>query len=370
VAQAFDNRKFGALFGLFRKASRETAVQEVPSVRRISLRQRHKLVGVWYAVPGLFLLVLFRFWPLFFGLFISLFRWGFVRGEYLGFGNYVTMFTEDFLRSGAGHGLEVGQFLQSLLVTIYYTLGTIPVSITVAFVIAYLLFFRFRERGRSALRTIFFLPYITSQVAAMMVFKWLFHPQVGLVNAGLGALGFPAQSWFIDAQPIAAKILSAVGGAWPQAVPTAFGGPSLALIVIIAFWIWHTVGFNVVIFLAGFSGISTTLIDAARVDGAGTWARIRYIVLPLLSPMIFFLSVVSVIMSFESFNAFYVFSDGQGSPLGTTMSLPLYIFRNFYDYGRAGYASAMSVVLFLILLALTLIQRRVAEQRVHYELDR
>lgn len=333
------------------------------------MRTRHAIVGVSFALPGLLLLVLFRFWPLAFGLYISLFRWGFVRGPFLGLDNYVTMFTEDFLRAGPGGGLEVGEFLRSVLVTTYYTLGTIPVSLTIAFVLAYLLFYRFRERGRDPLRTVFFLPYITSQVAAMMVFKWLFHPQVGLANAGLTALGLPAQAWATDPEPVVSKLLGAVGASWPQAVPLDFAGPSLALVIIIIFSIWHTVGFNIVIFLAGFSGISPTLLDAARVDGAGTWARIRYVILPLLSPMIFFLTVVSVIMSFESFNAFYVFSDGQGSPLGTTMSLPLYIFRNFYVYGRAGYASAVSVVLFLILLVLTLLQRRIAERRVHYELD-
>ncbi|MFP4112948.1 MAG: carbohydrate ABC transporter permease [Spirochaetota bacterium] len=357
-----------------------TVIEEVPQpVRKskdvasqVSLagarrRRRHALEGLAYALPGMLLLALFRFWPMVFGTYISFFKWGFVQERFVGLQNYASILTEDLIYNDPMFGLQVGGFGQSLLVTVYYTIGTIPIAIAAAFLIAYSLFYHFRSAGRSFLRTIFFLPYITSQVASMMVFKWIFHPQVGIANALLSGTPIGAQEWLSDPEPIVSKLLSVLGGAWPDGVPTELGGPSLALLIIMVFSIWHSIGFNTVVFLAGFSGMPKELMDAARIDGAGGWARIRYVVIPLLSPTIFFLSVVSVIASFESFSAFYVFSSGEGTPLGTTMALPLYIFRNFYVYGRAGYASALSVVLFVILLALTLLQRRIAERRVHYE---
>jgi multiple sugar transport system permease protein len=102
-------------------------------------------------------------------------------------------------------------------------------------------------------------------------------------------------------------------------------------------------------------------------DGARTPTLIRHVTLPMLSPMLFLLLIISVIGAFESFNAFYVFSGGEGGPLGTTMSLPLYIFRSFYVYGQVGYASALSICLFVVVLALTWIQYRFGEKRVHYQ---
>ncbi|MFW5686068.1 MAG: carbohydrate ABC transporter permease [Spirochaetota bacterium] len=334
---------------------------------RARRRVRHAFEGAAYALPGMLLLAVFRFWPMIFGTWISFFKWGFVRERFVGLQHYATILTDDLIYTDPMFGLQVGDFGQSVLVTLYYAVGTIPIAIAAAFLIAYSLFYHFRNSGRAALRTVFFLPYITSQVASMMVFKWIFHPQVGIANAVLSGTPIGAQEWLSDAQPLAAKIMEAFGGVWPAGLPTAFGGPSLALLIIMIFAVWHTVGFNTVVFLAGFSAMPAELMDAARIDGAGGWARIRYVVIPLLSPTIFFLSVVSVIASFESFSAFYVFSNGEGTPLGTTMALPLYIFRNFYVYGRAGYASALSVVLFIILLSLTLLQRRIAERRVHYE---
>ena len=128
----------------------------------------------------------------------------------------------------------------------------------------------------------------------------------------------------------------------------------------------HSIGFNIIIFLAGMGNVSPELYEAAKIDGAGTLRIMRNVTWPLLSPMVFLLSIISVIGSFESFNAFYVISGGEGGPLGTTMSLPLYIFRTFYVYGQVGYASAISMFLFVIILALTWIQYKYGEKRVHY----
>ncbi|MBN2508952.1 MAG: sugar ABC transporter permease [Spirochaetales bacterium] len=334
-------------------------------------RKRIQLLkGLAYASPGMLLLCIFRIWPMFFGAYISFFKWGFFKERFVGFKNYIDIFTSDLLYADPQLGTQLGGFGKSLLVTLNYTAGTVPTSILLSFIIAYILFYRYRGRGRSILRTIFFLPYITSQVASMMVFKWIFHPQVGIVNSILATTPIGRQQWFSDPEPVLVKLLELLRVSWPEGVPLELAGPSFALVIIMMFSVWHSVGFNTVIFLAGFSNLSKEIIDASKIDGAGGWKRIRYVILPLLSPTIFFLSIISLITSFESFNAFYVFSNGEGSPLGTTMALPLYIFKNFYVYGRTGYASALAVVLFLIIFGFTLIQRHVAEKQVHYEQEK
>ncbi|WP_273128690.1 carbohydrate ABC transporter permease [Bacillus weihaiensis] len=331
------------------------------------LRKSEWKIALIYALPALLLLLLFRFWPLLFGVYISFWKWSFVPEEFLGFGNYVRMFTKDFVYYDPLFGWQIGDLAQSILVTIYYAVGTIPIALVLSFFIAYFLFNYFKKVGQGVFRTIFFLPYITSQVAAILVFKWIFHPNVGVANAALEKVGIPAQAWLTDPEPIFSKILTMVGLNWPESLPIELGGPSLALLIIMLFAIWSSIGFNVLIMLAGLSNIPKNLYEAAKVDGANVYHLMRYITFPLLSPTLFLLLIVSVMGAFESFNAFYVFSGGEGGPLGSTMSLPLYIFRNFYVYKQVGYASALSVLLFLILFLLTWLQRKVLEKRVHYE---
>jgi ABC-type sugar transport system permease subunit len=331
------------------------------------LRKQEWRVALIYALPALLLLLLFRFWPLFFGVYISFWKWSFVSERFLGLENYIRMFTKDFVYFDPLFGWQIGDLAQSLLVTIYYAVGTIPISLILSFLIAYFLFNYFKKVGQGVFRTIFFLPYITSQVAAILVFKWIFHPNVGVANATLGKMGIPAQAWLTDPEPIFSKLLTVVGLAWPASIPIELAGPSLALFIIMLFAIWSSIGFNILIMLAGLSNVPNELYEAAKIDGANVFHLMRYITFPLLSPTLFLLLIVSVVGSFESFNAFYVFSGGEGGPLGSTMSLPLYIFRNFYVYRQVGYASALSVLLFVILFLLTWIQRRILEKRVHHD---
>jgi ABC-type sugar transport system permease subunit len=328
-------------------------------------KRKEIIVGLSYALPALLLLLGFRFWPLGFGLWMSLWKWGFVPERFIGIENYIRIFTEEIVVNDPQMGFQLGSIGHSLLVTVYYALGTIPVSLCLSFFIAYFLFQN--VKGKAILRTIFFLPFITSQVAAAIVFKWIFHPNVGIANAALGSVGLPKQSWLIDPDPILEKLVVQFGGTWPAWLPSQFGGPTLALLVIMLFTVWADVGFKIIIFMAGLSNIPKDLYEAARIDGARTLGVIRYVTLPLITPMLFLLMIVSVISSFESFNAFYVFSGGEGGPLGSTMSLPLYIFRKFYVDGQVGYAAAVSMFLFCILLVFTWLQYRFGEKRVHYQ---
>lgn len=321
-------------------------------------------IGAAYALPALLLLVIFRVWPLIFGAWISLWKWGFVPEKFIGLDNFVKIFTEGLIYKDMLLGWQFGPIGNSLMVTIYYAIGTIPVSIGLSFLLAFFLFQKIK--GKGILRTIFFIPYITSQVAAGLVFKWIFHTNVGVANAGLEKIGLEPQAWLSNPDPVFMQIVQMFGGTWPAYIPTALAGPSLALIVIMLFTIWSSIGFNILIFLAGMGNVSPELYEAAKIDGAGTLRIMRNVTWPLLSPMVFLLSIISVIASFESFNAFYVISGGEGGPLSTTMSLPLYIFRTFYVYGQVGYASAISIFLFVIIVALTWIQYKYGEKRVHY----
>jgi ABC-type sugar transport system permease subunit len=141
-------------------------------------------------------------------------------------------------------------------------------------------------------------------------------------------------------------------------------GPSLAMAVIILYNIWVFVGYDTVIFLAGLGNIPGTLYEAARIDGAGRWALFRHITLPLLSPTTFFLSVISIIGTFKAFNHIWILRDP--AALGTTDTSSIYFFEVFFRGSRFGYATAMAMVLFAVILALTAVQNRIAARRVFY----
>ncbi|NBD22976.1 carbohydrate ABC transporter permease [Paenibacillus glycinis] len=347
--------------------TKETSLPRKPifaKKRASKFARKQAWTGFAYAAPALLLLLVFRFWPMAFGAWISLWKWGFVPDKFIGFGNFAKIFEEGLLYKDALLGWQFGPIANSLMVTVYYAIGTIPISIFLSFLLAYFLFQKIK--GKGILRTVFFIPYITSQVAAGLVFKWIFHTNVGVANAALKSVGLQPQDWLSDPDPLFVHVAAAFGGTWPSSIPTALAGPSYALIVIMLFTIWSSIGFNIVIFLAGMGSVSPELYEAARIDGAGTARIMRHVTWPLLSPMVFLLSIISVIGSFESFNAFYIISGGEGGPLGTTMSLPLYIFRTFYVYGQVGYASAISMFLFAIILLLTWVQYKYGEKRVHY----
>lgn len=349
-----------------RQKAMSIVTSKVARPRGVSKLKRKEAQLAWlYIFPGLALLLLFNYWPLLYGAWISLWDWGYIAEEFLGLGNYVRIFTEEIFYHDEFFGWQFGEIGHSIIVTIYYAIGTIPITLALSFIIAYVLYLN--VPGKGILRTIFFLPFITSQVAAAIVFKWIFNQDIGVANATLTGMGLQAQKWLTDPVPLFEKWIVALGGEWPEWIPTALAGPSLALLLIMLFTIWGGLGFNIVIFMAGLANVPKELYEAARIDGARTVHTMRHVTLPLVSPMSFLLMIMAVIGSFESFNAFYVFSGGEGGPLGSTMSFPLYIFREFYVHGRTGYASAASMFLFAILLLLTWGQYRLGEKRVHYQ---
>jgi ABC-type sugar transport system permease subunit len=247
-------------------------------------------------------------------------------------------------------------FRRSFLVTVYYALGTVPLTLIISFLVAYAL--HRIALGRGLFRTLYFLPYVTSATAAAMVWRALLNPQGGVANALLERLGVPAQQWLLEPRGLL-HILSS--GAVPADV-----GPSLALCCIVLFDIWHGCGFAIVLFLAGLSSLPREYLEAARVDGAGVLRTLRHVVLPLLSPTILFLTTVGLIKSFQAFNSFFALTQG-GRALGTTENLIMHIYANFYEYGYWGYGAAAATLLSIAILLLTALQWRIANSVVHYD---
>lgn len=304
-----------------------------------------------FILPAFLLIAAFHILPVFYDIYISLQSGAINNWKFVGLANYIHAFAD----SG---------FWNSLAITIWYVILTLPITLALGLGMAYLL--SQRVRGRGVYRTIYFLPYVISTVASSIVWAWVFDPSSGLANRILQTFGLPPLRWLIEPTgvlQIVADSVHAVLPSWAQ-------GPSLALVAVAIFTIWQAMGYDTVIFLAGLTNIPGELYDAARIDGANGLQLFRYITLPLLAPTTFFVVVISVIASFQAFNQVYAMNAAAaqtlGGPLGSTSTLTVYLFDQLYTYANYGYASAIAVLLSLLVLVLTLVNFRVLGTRVQY----
>lgn len=251
----------------------------------------------------------------------------------------------------------------ALLRTALYSLGTVPAQLAIGMLLAYLMFYEVTT-GKSIFRLIYFMPYITPQVATATVFTVIFslRPE-GLANQFLDLIGVAPQLWVQEGDGVIRIIYQEVFKGDPSHVPAFFQGPSLALATVILFNIWVYTGYNAVIFLAGFGSIPGELYEAARVDGAGRWAAFRHITFPLLSPVTFFLSMLSIIGTFKAFSSVYVLREGNNNYADT---LTVQIFVTLFRDNNRGYAASLAFVLFGVIMILTLVQNRLSKDRVFY----
>jgi multiple sugar transport system permease protein len=248
---------------------------------------------------------------------------------------------------------------EGLKVTVYFSLGTVPLQLIISLFLSVLLFQKLV--GANIFRIIYFIPYVTPSIASAAVFQQMFSNRPSApVNMLLRSLGLLPQQWLFEPRGVFAIIGEMLG----FNVPPWVGGPSLALVVIILHSIWTFVGYNTVIYLAGLGNIPKELNDSAEVDGANSWQVFRHITFPLLSPTTYFLSLIGIIGTFKAFNTIWIFRSNLA--LGTTDTFSLVIFIEFYEKLRYGYASAMAFVLFGIILTLTLINNRIQGSRVFY----
>ncbi len=253
------------------------------------------------------------------------------------------------------------KFYQSLSVTIWYSIGTVPMQLGISMVIAYMLYQPIK--GQAVFRIIFFIPFIAPAVATAGIFQAMFNlRESSMANQFFSLFGGDPLRWLRE--PASAISAIAVGLGIESAADWSIGGPSLALLVIILYNIWVYVGYDTVIFLAGLANVPFTLYEAAKIDGANSWQLFRYITFPLLSPTTYFLSVVSVIGTFKAFNHIYVLREAAAQ--GTVDAASVHFFVTFQRASRFGYSTSMAVVLFVVILTLYFIQNRVAAKSVHY----
>lgn len=277
-----------------------------------------------WMTPAALLILVFQILPMFYAFGLSLFQWDMVTpAEFIGLRNYAVLLTEP-------------DFWKSVAVTFYYVLVSVPVGLSLALLFALLLQKGLRFLG--LYRTAFFLPYVTSITAISIVWLWIYNPNpYGLLNWILGRFGIPPQKWLQS--------------------------PALAMPAVILFLIWKNLGFNIVIFLTRLQNINKTYYEAAMIDGATPWQTFRHITLPLLAPTTAFLTTVSVIYAFQIFPSIYVLTPN-GGPKNATTTAVFYLYKNAYEQFNMGYASAVAYAIFVIILLVTLLQRRLTKAAV------
>jgi ABC-type sugar transport system permease subunit len=283
-------------------------------------RNQRLLIPYIFIAPNVVVFAVFMFVPILLAFYISLNEWTLIgTPTFVGLGNYLDL-------------LEDSEFLRAFYNTGVYTLGTVPTSIALGLVVA--LGLNRKLPGRTLLRSIFFVPVIISLVAVALMAAWIFNDNYGIINAALSAVGIGDVPWLSSAR-------------W-------------AMISLIIATLWIRLGFNMVIYLAALQSIPTELYDAARVDGASGWRRFRHITWPLLGPTTFLLVIINIIYSLHVFDLIYVMTGG-GPGFSTTV-LVQYIYQMAFTEGQMGYASAIGVVLYLLLLGFTVFQWRVTRQ--------
>ncbi|MCC6929579.1 MAG: sugar ABC transporter permease [Gemmatimonadaceae bacterium] len=293
----------------------------IASARRRPVDRRETLAAWAFLAPSALHLLIFTAGPLAFTLWVSLHEWDLLSAvrPWVGLGNYAELLRDPL-------------FWRALLNTALYALY-VPVSMALALGAALVL--DQPLRGMKVLRAIVFLPTVVSYVAIAVVWQWMFNLDFGLLNFLLRAVHLPAVDWL--------------------------GNPRTALIAVMIVSAWVQLGYQMVIYLAGLQGIPAHLHEAATLDGAAPWARFRHITIPLLRPVTIYLFVTGIIWSFQVFTLVYVMTEG--GPVHATDVLVYRIYQNAWEFRRMGYASAMSWIVFAILLALTLLQWRVLNRR-------
>ncbi len=285
---------------------------------------RSRLTPYVFIAPNLVLFSVFIFFPLLYAAFISVHEWTLIDSPtFTGTRNYERLVSDR-------------QFWQSLRNTVVYSLATVPTSLVIGLFLAIGLN---RDLvGRTFLRSIYFLPVVISSVATALLAAWLFNDNYGVVNALLRELGVGPVAWLST--------------------------PRWALPSIIVTTLWVRVGFCMVVYLAALQSISPSYYEAARIDGATRWQQFRFVTWPLLRPTTFLLLILNVIYSFQVFDLIYVMTGG-GPGFSTTMIVQ-YIYQAAFASSEMGYASAMGMVLFVLILLFTLVQWRLNRRKEQF----
>jgi len=291
------------------------------------LRRDHESLAAYlFLTPNIIGFLIFTAFPVVAAFAIAFYDWDLLLGaRYIGLENFRELLFEDAV------------FRSAFLNTAYFTVATVALSTGLGLAVALLV--NQALKGMVLFRSIFLLPYVTLTVALSLVWKWLYLPDIGLVNRALAFFGLDGPNWLTNST-------------W-------------AMPALIFMSVWKTFGYNMVLFVAGLQNIPAHLYEAAKIDGASPWRQFRDITLPMLSPTTFFVVVISIIGSFQVFDQALVMT--AGGPGTATTTLVLYIYEQGFQSFHMGYASAIALLLFVVIFGFTAFQFRVQRRWVTYD---
>ncbi len=290
-------------------------------LEKISNNQR--LGGLVFIAPALIGTFVFIIIPVICSFGLSFTKWDLLNPiEFVGLDNYAGIFTEPL-------------FYKILLNTIVFAISTSIFGVIIPLILAAIL--NTKIRGSEFYKTAYFLPFITPMIVIGVIWEWIFDPNIGLLNKFLHL----HINWLYD--------------------------PHFAMPALILVSVWKLIGYNMVIFLSALSGISQSMFEAAKIDGANEFQTFKNVTIPLLSPTIFFVVIITAISSFQIFDLIYLMTEG--GPLDSTNVLVYAIYKNAFEYFNIGKASAIAYVLFVIILVLTLAQWKLRKKLVYNEID-
>lgn len=298
-------------------------------MEKMRKKSRKKEYGWGYLMisPLVLGLGIFYFYPVFKVFFDSFHEVGaFNKTKWIGLANYGKMFHDPVMWQALGN-------------TVKYVIIIVPSTIILALLLA--TFLNMGIKGRSFFRVVYFIPAITMGAAVAMIWRWMYNGDYGIINFILNKLGMESVQFLSD--------------------------PSTALVSISIVSIWSTVGYNMIILLAGIQGISKSYYEAAAIDGANGVKQFFHVTLPLVTPTLFFVMITSLISTFQTFDTIYMMVNKKSLAMEATQSMVVYFYRNAFEYSKKGYASALAVFLFLIIMVITAIQMKMQKKWVNYE---
>ncbi len=296
-------------------------------MRRPQLKKKYNrqelITAFLFLLPMFSIFIVFKYVPLLDNIRISLTSWNLFSPtkKFVGLQNYINIFTSEM-------------FYQVLGNTFFYTFWSTIISLGLGFLMAIALSHR-KSKGANVLRTLFFIPNITTASAVAILWMWIFDPDFGLSGQLFNLLGWESPRWLLT--------------------------PGYAKWIIISLSVWRSIGYIMLIYASGLSSISEEIYEAARIDGASTVQQVARITIPLLAPTTYFLLMTTFIQAMQVFDIVAVMTGG--GPYNSTNVINLYIYQTAFARFRAGSAAALSVILFLLLLVFTIIQRKVSQQR-------
>lgn len=289
------------------------------------MKNNDALAGYLFALPSLIFLGIFIIYPMFSSLILSFVKWDLLSPDiiFVGIGNYIKLF-------------KAPLFYKVLKNTFFFTIGSVTLVMVLAIMLAVIL--NQKLRAKNFYRSLIFSPYITPMVVVAIIWMWIYNPEFGLANYFLQLVGLPPLNWLRS---------------FKMALPS-----------IIFLTVWKNMGYYMILYLAGLQNIPESLYESADMDGASAFRKFRSITLPLLTPTTFFVLITSFLSSFKVFDQISVMTSG--GPADATNVMVYFLYQNAFEYFKIGYASAIAVIIFIILMFITVFQFKGSKKWVYY----